>query len=64
MNQPLRIPGLTGIFGGKSGAGVYQQIINRWGPAYNPYTHLNDADPKTRTQWYAQVIPFIGMTVY
>lgn len=43
---------------------TYQQIINRWGPTYNPYTHLNDADPTTRTEWYAQVIPFIGMTVY
>lgn len=42
---------------------TYQQIINRWGASYNPYTHLNDADPTTRTQWYAQVIPFIAMTV-
>lgn len=43
---------------------TYQQIIARWGAGYNPYDHLNDADPATRTQWYAQVIPFIGMTVY
>ena len=43
---------------------TYQQIITRWGPAYNPYTHLNDVDPTTRTTWYAQVIPFIGMVVY
>jgi len=43
---------------------TYSQIIARWGPAYNPYTHLNDADPATRTTWYAQVIPFIGMVVY
>jgi flagellin-like protein len=43
---------------------TYQQILDRWGPTYNPYDHLNDADPATRTQWYAQVIPFIGMTVY
>lgn len=43
---------------------TYQQIINRWGPSYNPYTHLNDADPATRTYWYAQVIPFIGIVVY
>jgi len=43
---------------------TYQQILNRWGPTYNPYTHLNDPDPSTRTVWYAQVIPFIGMTVY
>lgn len=42
----------------------YQQIIDRWGPSYNPFDHLNDVDPATRTQWYAQVIPFIGMTVY
>ena len=43
---------------------TYAQIVARWGPTYNPYTHLNDADPATRTQWYAQVIPFIGMVVY
>lgn len=43
---------------------TYQQILDRWGPSYNPYDHLNDVDPATRTQWYAQVIPFIGMTVY
>jgi Archaeal Type IV pilin, N-terminal len=43
---------------------TYSQILARWGPTYNPYTHLNDADPTTRTLWYAQVIPFIGMTVY
>lgn len=43
---------------------TYQQILSRWGPSYNPYDHLLDADPSTRTQWYAQVIPFIGMVVY
>jgi hypothetical protein len=43
---------------------TYPQILARWGAAYNPYDHLNDVDPTTRTQWYAQVIPFIGMTVY
>jgi len=43
---------------------TYQQILNRWGPTYNPFTHVNDVDPSTRTVWYAQVIPFIGMTVY
>ncbi len=43
---------------------TYQQIINRWGPLYNPIDHLNDADLTTRTLWYAQIIPFIGMTVY
>jgi flagellin-like protein len=43
---------------------TYQQIISRWGPTYNPYDHLLDGDPSTRTQWYAQVIPFIGMVVY
>ena len=43
---------------------TYQQILDRWGPTYNPYDHLTDADPATRTQWYAQVIPFIGMNVY
>lgn len=43
---------------------TYQQILDRWGPTYNPFDHQNDADPTTRTQWYAQVIPFIGMTVY
>jgi len=43
---------------------TYAQIIARWGPTYNPLDHLNDADPSTRTEWYAQVIPFIGMTVY
>lgn len=30
--KPLRIPGLDTYFGGKSGAGVYQQIINRVRP--------------------------------
>ena len=43
---------------------TYSQIITRWGPTYNPFDHLNDADPATRTTWYAQVIPFIGMVVY
>ncbi len=43
---------------------TYAQILARWGPTYNPYTHLNDIDPTTRTLWYGQVIPFIGMTVY
>jgi len=43
---------------------TYQQIVNLWGPGYNPYDHLNDPNPALRTQWYAQVIPFIGMTVY
>ncbi len=43
---------------------TYQQIINRWGPTYNPINHLTDADPLTRTTWYAQVIPFIGIVVY
>jgi len=43
---------------------TYQQIVDRWGAGYNPYDHLNDVDLSTRTQWYAQVIPFIGMTVY
>jgi hypothetical protein len=43
---------------------TYQQILDRWGPTYNPYDHLRDVDPTTRTQWYAQVIPFIGMVTY
>ena len=43
---------------------TYSQIVARWGPTYNPITHLNDVDPTTRTSWYAQVIPFIGMVVY
>ena len=43
---------------------TYSEILARWGPSYNPLDHLNDPDPATRTQWYAQVIPFIGMTVY
>ncbi len=43
---------------------TYSQIVARWGPAYNPLAHLNDVDPTTRTTWYAQVIPFIGMVVY
>ena len=43
---------------------TYQQIITRWGPTYNPINHLYDADRTTRTSWYAQVIPFIGMVVY
>ena len=34
------------------------------GPNYNPINHLNDPRPACRTQWYAQVIPFIGMVVY
>jgi flagellin-like protein len=43
---------------------TYQQILSRWGPTYNPHDHLLDGDPSTRTQWYAQVIPFIGMVLY
>ena len=42
----------------------YSQIISRWGATYNPIDHVNDADPTTRTSWYAQVIPFIGIVVY
>lgn len=34
------------------------------GSNYNPYNHLYDPNPKCRTQWYAQVIPFIGMVVF
>lgn len=34
------------------------------GPTYNPINHLLDPNPKCRTQWYAQVIPFIGMVVF
>ncbi len=34
------------------------------GPAYNPHEHLLDPIVACRTQWYAQVIPFIGMVVY
>lgn len=43
---------------------TWAQILARWGPSYNPLDFLNDPDPSVRTQWYAQVIPFIGMTVY
>jgi len=42
----------------------YSQILSRWGGSYNPIDHVNDVDPTTRTQWYAQVIPFIGIVVY
>jgi FlaG/FlaF family flagellin (archaellin) len=42
----------------------YGQILSRWGASYNPLDHINDVDPTTRTQWYAQVIPFIGIVVY
>ncbi|HEX9340206.1 MAG TPA: type IV pilin N-terminal domain-containing protein [Thermoplasmata archaeon] len=42
---------------------TYQQIISRWGANYNPFDHLNDVDLSMKTQWYAQVIPFIAMTV-
>ncbi len=42
----------------------YSQILSRWGASYNPLDHVNDADPTTRTMWYAQVIPFIGIVVY
>lgn len=31
---------------------------------YNPINHLLDPNVKCRTQWYAQVIPFIGMVVF
>ncbi len=34
------------------------------GANYNPILHLSDTNPECRTQWYAQVIPFIGMVVY
>ncbi len=34
------------------------------GPNYNPINHLLDSNVKCRTQWYAQVIPFIGMVVF
>lgn len=34
------------------------------GANYNPLAHLADANPKCRTQWYAQVIPFVGMVVF
>ena len=42
----------------------YTQILSRWGASYNPLDHINDVDPTTRTVWYAQVIPFIGIVVY
>ncbi len=34
------------------------------GANYNPINHLLDSNVKCRTQWYAQVIPFIGMVVF
>jgi FlaG/FlaF family flagellin (archaellin) len=34
------------------------------GSTYNPINHLLDSNVKCRTQWYAQVIPFIGMVVF
>jgi len=43
---------------------TYGQIITRWGATYNPYDHLNDADPTTRTQWYSQLIQFGLVTIY
>ncbi len=34
------------------------------GANYNPINHLLDTNVKCRTQWYAQVSPFIGMVVF
>jgi flagellin-like protein len=34
------------------------------GPNYNPRLHLLDPIVACRTQWYSQVIPFVGMVVY
>ena len=34
------------------------------GLSYNPILHLQDSNERCRTQWYAQVIPFIGMVVF
>ncbi len=31
---------------------------------YNPFQHLADPIPRCRTNWYAQVIPFVGMVVF
>ncbi len=52
---------VSGIAGPKNM--TYQQIITQWGTGYNPYDHLNDPNPAWKTLWYAQVIPFIAMTV-
>ncbi len=34
------------------------------GPNYNPINHLLDANPKCRTNWYAQVVPFNAMIMF
>ncbi len=46
------------------GNGANPRGCSGLGAAYNPYIHLNDPIAACRSSWYAQVIPFIGMTVY
>ena len=47
-----------------TGAGANPFGCTGLGPNYNPILHLSDPILACRTQWYAQVIPFIGMVVF
>ncbi len=40
------------------------QDIHDPGVEYDPFEHLRDDDPATKTYFYAQVVPFIGLVVY
>ncbi len=46
-----------------TGIGPNPNSCGGLGPNYNPYSHLNDPIVACRSTWYAQVIPFVGMTV-
>ncbi len=47
-----------------AGGGANPYGCSGLGATYNPRDHLLDPIPACRSQWYAQVIPFIGMVVY
>ncbi len=42
---------------------TWEDIQEQWGSNYNPYDHLDDPEA-TKTYFYAQVVPFIGLVVY
>ena len=46
------------------GTGSNPSSCGGLGPNYNPRAHLFDPIVACRTQWYSQVIPFVGMVVY
>ena len=64
----ILVSGMSGpvnyTYGMLTGIGPNPFGCSGLGAGYNPINHLSDPIRACRTNWYAQVIPFIGMVVY